>query len=127
LVEIKPYAPSMFKDVLDMHLSQNTPVSEVGLPQIGFIAHLGEQPGAAGFLRTIEGGYVMIDNLVSNAALPPGDRHVCMTEVINTLIQTAKDLKFKGILCHTKDEGVLKRAAALGFAIVPQTVIALPL
>lgn len=127
MVELKAYSPEMFNDILSMHISQNAEISDIGLPQLGFIAYIDAKPLAGGFLRMIEGGYAMIDTLVSDAQASSQQRHEGMTTVVAALIQTSKDLKLKGILCHTRDEGVLKRAASLGFKVLPQTIIALPL
>lgn len=47
--------------------------------------------------------------------------------VVDALISDAKRLKLKGLIAHTLDEGTILRAKTLGFHIVPQTILALPL
>lgn len=97
------------------------------LPKIGYIALLGGHPIAAGFLRRVEGGYGQIDCLTSNAHFGSLVRHQGIQKVVNSLINEAKDLKLKGIIAFSKDAGIVKRAEDIGFHVVEQTIIALPL
>jgi hypothetical protein len=96
------------------------------LPRIGYIAMLGKSPVAAGFLRRVEGGYAQLDGLCSNAYLGSLVRNEGITMVVAALIQESKDLKLHGIIAFTRDDSVLKRAAALGFQIQTDTLIILP-
>lgn len=97
------------------------------LPKIGYIATLGKQPIAIGFLRRVEPCYAQIDTLVSNAYCGSILRHEGISQVVDSLMEEAKRLKLKGIIAHTQDKGTIIRAQALGFTIVPQTIIALSL
>lgn len=97
------------------------------LPKIGYIAYVDKMPVAAGFLRRLEPCYAHLDTLVSNAYCGSILRHEGVKGVVDTLIADAKRLKLEGIVAHTQDKGTLLRAEALGFRIVPQTIIALPL
>lgn len=98
-------------------------VTMKSLPKIGYIALMHKQPIAAGFLRRVEGGYAQMDCLVSNPYFGAQIRHEGITKVVDSLIIEAKDLKLSGILALTSDEGVLKRAKAIGFQVVEQSLI----
>lgn len=114
-----------------MHESQNYAyihnISYKTLPKIGYIVYKDGMPIAAGFLRRVEPCYAQIDTLVSNAFCGAIMRNEGIKLVVDALIEEAKRLKLKGIIAHTADKGILRRAEALGFHIVPQTIIALPL
>lgn len=97
------------------------------LPKIGYIAYAGKMPIAAGFLRRVEPCFAQIDTLVSNAYCGSILRNEAIEKVVDSLLMEAKRLKLKGIIAHTQDKGTLLRAEALGFRIVPQTIIALSL
>lgn len=97
------------------------------LPKIGYIATLNDQPVAAGFLRRLEPCFAQIDTLTSNAYFGSKIRHEGIKLVVDTLIEEAKSLKLQGIISHTADEGILQRAKDLGFHVVPQIIIALPI
>ena len=101
--------------------------SPTTLPEIGYIAFDDNTPVAAGFLRLIEGGYAQIDSLISNGQLNSTTRHQGIELIVNTLIAKAKENRLKGLICHTKDKSILERAMALGFEVVPQVIISLPL
>lgn len=97
------------------------------LPKIGYIALLNDQPIAAGFLRRLEPCYAQIDTLISNKYFGSQIRHIGIQKVVDSLIQDAKDLNLDGIIAFTGDEGILNRASALGFNIVEQKILALPI
>lgn len=111
--------------------SQNYPdihnIQMKTLPKVGFIATIGKQPVAVGFLRRLEPCYAHIDTLVSNAHFGGMIRNDGITKVVDSLLEEAKRLKLHGVVAHTQDKGAMKRAEALGFHIVPQTIIALSL
>jgi N-acetylglutamate synthase-like GNAT family acetyltransferase len=54
-------------------------------------------------------------------------RHQGISMVVDSLIASARAMGLKGVYAHTKDEGILRRANALGFVHVPEIIIALPL
>lgn len=97
------------------------------LPKIGYIAYIDSMPVAAGFLRRVEPCYAQIDTLVTNAYCGNILRNEGIAKIVDLLLEDAKKLKLEGIIAHTKDKGTLLRAQALGFHIVPQTIIALSL
>lgn len=97
------------------------------LPKIGYISLLNKQPVAAGFLRRVEGNYAQIDTLVSNPHLGSIIRHNAITNVVNSLLEDAKDLKLNGIIAFSSDNSVISRAKDLGFQVVDQTIVSLSL
>lgn len=103
------------------HISET--VTTKNLPKRGYIALLGSQPIAAGFLRLLEPCYGQIDCMASNALYGAAIRHKGVSLVVSSLLQTAKDLKLQGIMAISRDEGILKRAADLDFIVIPQTVL----
>lgn len=104
-------------------------ISEDRIPKIGFITYSNTeyQYIAAGFLRIVEGGYAQIDTMVTNPSLEPYVRNEGLTLLIETLIQTAKDMKLKGIYALTVDKSVLLRAEETGFQVIDHKIVALRL
>jgi len=92
------------------------------LPKIGYIAFLGKQPVAAGFLRRIEPNYAQLDTFLSNPYFGSQVRHEAMTKIIDSLIADANELNLKGILAITADQSIKNRALALGFGVIEQTL-----
>jgi hypothetical protein len=117
--------------LLALHIGQQSDtfhhLTEDTLPALGAVATNGNDCVAFGFLRMVEGGYCQIDTLVSNAALSSEIRHEGVSELVKTLIETAKSLNLKGIIAFTSDKTVVARAEATGFRVIPSVVIALPL
>lgn len=131
LVNTTPFKFKHMDMLLDMHSShkydQMNTIAYKTLPKIGYIAYQDDMPIAAGFLRRVEPCYAQIDTLVSNAYCGAILRNEGIRLVVENLLNEAKRLKLKGIIAHTRDKGTLERAEALGFHIVPQTIIALSL
>ncbi len=125
MVDIIKYNPELSDTVEALHHSQKAPYFDV--PALGFVAFDSATPIAAGFLRMVEGGFAQIDSLVSNASLSSSMRNEGVALVVDHLIEAAKGLKLKGIYAHTTDEGIVRRAAELGFIHSPGIIIALPL
>lgn len=119
-----PLLLEMLKSRDYLHISQ---VNMKTLPKIGYIALIKNQPIAAGFLRKVEGGYAQIDGLTSSPYFGSNLRNEGISKIVDMLISDAKDLKVHGIISFTEDEGVLKRAKVLGFQVVNQVIITLPL
>jgi hypothetical protein len=102
------------------------PVSRQSIPNIGYIAMLGNEPLAAGFLRRVECDIIaQIDGLVSNKAFGSVLRHKGIDLVVDQLILDTKSLKIQGLIAFTHDEGVLKRAKARGFKVLSESLISL--
>lgn len=127
MIVVSPYQSSYYELLEGLHLSQHVLLQETGntLPEIGYIATEGSIAIAAGFLRRIEGGFGMIDTLVSNASLDGTIRHDGISQVVSRIILKAKELEIKGLICSTKDEGIIKRAKSIGFHETGEITIAL--
>lgn len=121
-LSVVPFKHVYFDDLIDLHKSNNyLQIAEIKtktLPRIGYIAYLGQQPIAAGFLRRVEGGFGQIDTLVSNAHFGSQIRHNAIDKVVSSLLDDAKVLGLEGIIAFTSDTGVLKRAEAMGFHVL---------
>ncbi len=117
---------SVLHDLLDSNQYAHThTVTMKSLPKIGYIALLGGHPIAAGFLRRVEGGYAQIDTLTSNKLFGSQVRHEGIRLVVDSLIADAKNLKLKGIIAFTNDDGILDRAETIGFKCLTHSVISL--
>ncbi len=130
-ISLIPFRFKYLKALHDLLLSNDyIGISDVNmktLPKIGYIAMMNGHPIAAGFLRRVEGGYGQLDTLTSNKYFGSKIRHDGIVKVVNALIEEATDLKMKGLIAFTIDEGVLKRSAEIGFKMLPQRLIALKL
>ena len=128
-ISLTPFKFRHYNDLISLLESQNYPniklITFLTLPKTGYIAYLGKEPIAAGFLRRLEPCYAHLDTLISNGYFGSKVRHEGVSKVVDALILEAKRLKLEGIVATTKDAGVLKRAEGLGFKVVPQTIIAL--
>lgn len=88
------------------------------LPKIGYMAYLGDQPIAAGFLRRVEGGFAQMDTFVSNPHFGSQVRHNGIDGVKQALLSEAKLLKLEGIIALTSDLGIIGRAVETGFNVL---------
>lgn len=122
------YLPLLIEMLKDREADNIDEFTMKHLPKIGYIALIGDQPVAAGFLRKVEGNIMAhIDGLTSNPYFGSIIRHNGITMVLERLIQDAKDMKLKGITAYTLDNSVLMRAEAIGFYKVEHSTIALRL
>lgn len=120
------YLPMLLEMLEDQQYPDLKNVSMKTLPKIGYIALLNNQPIAAGFLRRVEGNIVaQLDGLTSNPYFGSQIRHEGIKLVVDRLIDDAKDMKLKGIIAFTRDNGVLARAKSIGFDTINSTIIAL--
>lgn len=125
-LSLRPYKFKNLADIRELHSvnGSDVPITHNTLPKIGYIVYFGIQPIACGFLRRLEPFYAQIDTLASNKLFGAEIRNLGISAIVNTLLEDARRLKLQGIICHTADNGILKRAEALGFTVVPQTIIA---
>lgn len=124
---ILPFQEHHLKDLHYMHLTQKSDSQHIKsdiLPQIGLIVYGDCKPMCAGFVRFLEPCFGQIDSLVSNADLSSETRHKALDYLVNRLIHASKEKGLKGLVCHTKDEGILKRAESIGFHVVNEKIIA---
>ena len=130
-LNIQPFKFKHYKDLISLLESNNYPdvhnITYKTLPKVGNITYLGKQPIACGFLRRLEPCFAQIDTLTSNKFFGSEIRHLGIDMVVNALIEDAKRLKLQGIVAHTGDDGILKRAQTMGFRILPQTIIVKPI
>lgn len=126
-VSIVPFKYKHLELLIEMLKSRDyMGVSEITmktLPKIGYIALMGNQPIAAGFLRRVEGGYAQLDTLCSNAYFGSEIRHRGIQLVVDTLVNDAKSLKLSGIIAFTSDKGTLERALSIGFHVVASELV----
>lgn len=131
MVKIVKFRAKHMPLLLEMLKSQNylgiSTIELRTLPKIGYIAMMSNQPIAAGFLRKVEPCYAQLDTLCSNSHFGSAIRHAGVSLVVDMLTDTAKSLKLEGIIATTMDNSVLLRAKSLGFHVVEQVIIALPL
>lgn len=130
-INLIPYKAKHFPQVLEILQSRQSSYADVltpkSLPKVGYIACVGKQPIAAGFLRRLEPNLAIFDTLCSNAYFGSEARHKAIDLVVSNLIEDANRMKLKGILAFTVDKGVKARAADLGFNFLPDALMVLPL
>ena len=129
MVNVVKYSPELQNNVLYLLMTRSmaTRWDLTTLPKIGFLAFQDEVPAACIFLRMVEGGYGQIDSMVTNLDLSSEARNEAILPIVNAVLSAAKELELKGIIAITTDDGVVTRANELGFKIIPQTVLSLPL
>lgn len=90
-------------------------VDESMLPINGYIV-----PGVAMlFLRKVEGGFAIVDSMVTNPWCSSKARHAALEALYKYILS----LPFKGLIGYTQDEGALKRAQRHGFSISNQITL----
>lgn len=97
------------------------------LPAEGFVAFNEGTPVAAGFLRKCEGGYCLIDSLISNPNEPSAIRNKALDSISMACVELAKAHKFKHIIAFTVDKNVILRSEKHGFRLLPHSIIGLDL
>lgn len=126
-VSVVPFKFKHYQYLIDLHKSQKyasmDAIAYKRLPKIGFIAMLGDQPVAAGFLRRLEPCFAQLDTLVSSAHFGSQIRHIGVSKVVDSLINEAKRLELEGIMAITQDKSTLLRAEGLGFHVIDMAVI----
>lgn len=131
MIEVSEYQKSDFDHLIALHESQSSQLATMltpeNLPKIGYIAYDSATVGAMGFLRMLEGGYAMIDTMVSNGDLSAEMRHLMLQQLVAKLVSKGKEMGLKGLISLTSDAGVISRAEAIGFTVINQTAIALSL
>lgn len=97
------------------------------LPELGLIVYKTGCPVVAGFLRKIEGGYAMLDSLITNPVVLPEIRDKMIDYLVKELISLAKSEGIKAITAASLDENTLLRSIRHGFVKQAHTVITLNL
>lgn len=129
-IELKPFKHSYLNMLHEILSLQEYPdfrsVTAKTLPKTGFIAMLGDQPIAVGFLRRVECDIVaQLDGLASNPAFGSVIRHQAISMVVDRLILEAKQLKLQGIIAFTEHGSIIERAADIGFLKINHTLLSL--
>lgn len=88
------------------------------LPEIGYIAYEDELPLAAGFLRRCEGGFGMIDSLITDPTAPSELRNEALDKITICILQYAKTNNINNIVAFSRDDNTLKRSLKHGFVLV---------
>lgn len=93
-----------------------SPVELSALPKLGYYV-----PGvAAGFVRSCEGGFGIVDSLVSNSLVSSKSRNAAFEAIYKEILSNPN---FNKLIGFTVDEGALIRAKALGFKEIAYTVL----
>lgn len=77
-------------------------------------------PIAFSFIRQCEGGFAQLDGLTSNPKCTSEQRHNALDMAITACIDTAKALKFAGLIAFTKNKSTLERSLLNGFEQLPE-------
>lgn len=101
------------------------PVDE--FPEVGFISYYRGEAVACAFIRRVEGGFAMLDGLVTNPDFPSDIRHNALDWLVEHLIKQAKSMKLNSLIATSQDKNTLLRAMKHGFVQLPLTCIALDL
>lgn len=131
-ITIRPFKASDLKylhEILETQDFKDVPsITKQTIPKIGYIAMLGDQPIATGFLRRVESDSVaLVDGLSSNSAFGSIIRHEAISGIVDRLIDDAKSLRVQGIIAFTTDLSVIKRAEAIGFLKLNHNLLCLAL
>lgn len=93
------------------------------LPGHTFLAVLNDRIVAMAALRLMEGDICYIDSMASNQGYESTVRHEALDLLTTTLLDLAKDLGFKRVFAHTKEDCIVDRAANHGFTVVKQKIL----
>ncbi len=85
------------------------------LPETGFIAFENGNIIAMGFLRLIEGGYGMLDALITEPTQSKELRNEALDLIAKALIDRAKEITLKNTFAFIKDHNTIQRAQKHGF------------
>lgn len=97
------------------------------LPKIGVVALANDRPVAFCFLRLVEGGFGLIDSLVTDKDAPSKLRHDAIEIIVKDIIFKAKELNLKSLIGYSIDTGTIERSQTHGFLKLPHGVISLDL
>lgn len=93
------------------------------LPGHTFAAVLKNKIVAIAALRLMEGEICYIDSMASNQTYESTVRHEALDLLTKTLLDLAKNLGFKKVFAHTKEDCIVERAERHGFKLVKQKII----
>lgn len=127
-MQIERYQASHFDIICDWLSARNMDAKLASEPpEIGFIAFDDKTPVCAAFIRRVEGGIGLLENLVTNPKADSLVRHVAIDLIVERIIEEAKAIKLTGLLAYSEDNGTLKRSIGHGFRVMPHVLITLNL
>jgi len=85
------------------------------LPQIGYICFHHAVPIAIGFIRRVEGPYVMLDSYMTNPMFAPELRNTALDKITESLLYYAKKNNVIKVLAFSLDANTIQRALRHGF------------
>lgn len=97
------------------------------MPKVGFVCLYENLPICAGFLRKVEGNYMILDSLITDPDAHPAIRNQAIDAVVQELINKAKDMGVKKLMANTVDAHTLERSKKHGFKPLEHVVIVLEL
>lgn len=97
------------------------------IPANGIMIMHDTRPMAAGFLRKVEGGYLMLDSVISNPQESPAHRDEALNLVFKRAVELARDLDAKFMIGTSVDAHTLERAKKFGFSASPYALMVLEL
>jgi len=95
------------------------------LPELGLVLVDTGCPVAAGFIRRVEGGYGILDSLITNPDILPGIRDKSLDYLVKELIKLSRREGIRHLSATSVDEHTLIRSAKHGFKVQPHTLITL--
>lgn len=112
-----PYNPEThtFKMLQMLFSREMSPTVITDLPQHGLIAMEGDAPIAAGFIRRIEGPYVMLDSYITNSVSSPQARDRALNLITTKLLRWAASNGVSKVLSFSSDPNTITRATEHGF------------
>jgi N-acetylglutamate synthase-like GNAT family acetyltransferase len=128
-MDIVRYEPSIHAPELEelFHQHAMSPQSFDELPRAGWIAYLGHDVLGAIFLREVEGGFGLVDGLITNPQFLGAVRHEAINRLVQRLIVEAKELRYKAVFAWIEDTGTIERSLTYGFEKLPKTMVSLDL
>lgn len=93
-------------------------------PETGFVVYDRCFPIALVSIRKVEGGFGMLDGLISNPLVSGELRHLAIDLLITETLNAAKRMKLKNLSAYSVDVNTIMRAKNHGFVQLPHAVLA---
>lgn len=97
------------------------------VPSYGVIATQCGKLVCAGFLRSVEGNFGMIDGLITDPSSSSAERHEAINLVVSSLIEAAKEFRMSVVMAFTIDDTVMARSGLYKFESMPHKLMKLSL
>jgi N-acetylglutamate synthase-like GNAT family acetyltransferase len=124
-MEVLPFDHNSHAIALYLMLAKRAHPIPHELPATGCVAVKDNQVIAACFLRKVEGGYGMIDGLVSHPDAPSKERHEALDLAIQYCIDQAKANGIKHLVSFCLNDSTTSRAERNGFVKQPHSMVTL--